>query len=257
MRRPREQPTREPIPSRVVPSVRPVDMSPARVAREFQRSLDDGARLVVAGRARRRPRRLLSLGYVPKAKLELFDTTYWVTTPRQNEDMRYFVAYVAPGRAKRNIYPRIFYKDLSLSWRSASHYVRSADENWVGKGDLKTWLEDGVVCFTTDESTTDLPLEIQSALEGLLRKVRRIAYGDDAIVRILHGGSNDRVEPYADFTGPRRRAWADLRNRVYGGREFARFTRKNDPASLRFAKGFEPEANVVDSIGLARRPPDG
>jgi len=243
---PRKSHTRAPIPSKVVPSVLPVDMSPARVSREFVRRLDAGARLVVLGDAKRRPRRLLSLGYVPKAKLELFDATYYVTTPRQNEDMRYFVAYVVLGgsanaRAPQKIHPRIFYKDLSLSWRSASHFVRSEDENWVGKGDLKTWFEDGELCFCSDESTTDLPLEIQSALEGLSRKARRIAYDDDAIVHILHRGTDNRIEPFADFTGPRRRAWADPRNRVNGGRMFARFTRTNDPTSLRFLRGYEPD----------------
>ena len=59
------------------------------------------------------------------------------------------MAYVIlPGtdRGRRRgdtAYPRIFYKDSSLVWRSASHYIRSETENWVGKGDLKYVVENG------------------------------------------------------------------------------------------------------------------
>jgi hypothetical protein len=253
MSSPRNKPTRPPIQSKVVPSVQPADMSPARVSREFQRRLDEGARLQVLGTAKSRPRRLLSLGYVPKSKLELFDTTYYLTTPRQNEDMRFFVAYVvlgpsANGRSSQTIHPRIFYKDLSLSWRSASHFARSASENWIGKGDIKEYIEDGEECFSSYESTTDLPLEIQSALEGLSRKSRRIAYDDDAMFLVIRRGPDDRIAPFSDFSGPRRRAWSDPRNRMNGGREIARFTRKNDPTSLRIVSGYEPDftRGVID-----------
>jgi hypothetical protein len=37
------------------------------------------------------------------------------------------------------------------------------------------------------------------------------------------------------------RARSDPRNLINRGRSIARFTRKNDPTSLRFAKGFEPD----------------
>jgi hypothetical protein len=230
----------------IVPSARPAEMSPARVSREFQRALDAGARLVVVGGARRHPGRLLSLGYVPKSKLELFDTTYYLTTPRQNEDMRFFVAYVvqgglaAPG-SSQTIHPRIFYKDLSLSWRSASHFARSEAENWLGKGDVKSYFENGDEVVASDESTTDLPLEIHSALEQLARKPRRISYDDEALFLVLRRGPDSRIEPFSDFSGPRRKAWADPRNRVNGGRQIARFTRRNDPTSLRVVKGYEPD----------------
>ena len=58
---------------------------------------------------------------------------------------------------------------------------------------------------------------------------------------VLRRGPADRFEAYRDFTAPRRRAQADPRNRVNGGRSIARFTRRNDAGSLRFAKGFEPD----------------
>ncbi len=40
---------------------------------------------------------------------------------------------------------------------------------------------------------------------------------------------------------PRRRAQADPRNLVNGGRPIARFTRPGDPASLEFVAGYEPD----------------
>jgi hypothetical protein len=58
---------------------------------------------------------------------------------------------------------------------------------------------------------------------------------------VLRRGPDDRLDPYRDFTEPRRRAAADPRNRINGGRSIARFTRRNDPSSLRFVRGFEPD----------------
>jgi hypothetical protein len=106
-----------PIPSRIVPSVEPAEMSPAEVAREFRRLVDEGMQIRPAGSARKDPGVLLSRGYTPKHKVELFDTTYYLTDARQNEDIRFFVAYVVqatPGRAKRRAWPRIFYKGREL-----------------------------------------------------------------------------------------------------------------------------------------------
>lgn len=244
-----------PITSRVIPSASPSYRSPAQVAREFRRRLDAGARLEPAGSARRNPCRLLTRGYTPKHKIEIFDVTYYLTGPRQNQDIRFFVAYVVLGDAPQRVFPRIFYKDVSLTWRSASHYARSADENWIGKGDVKTVIEDGHEVVVSDESTTDLPLEIQSALESILRDTRRIPHDDDAVAMILRRGPDYRIAPYRDFTGPRQRANANPRNRIHGGRPIVRFTRKNDPTSLRFASGFEPDfrAGIVErSEGKSR-----
>jgi len=152
----------DPIPTRVEPSARPSAQDGRTVARAFERLLRDGARLRVAGTARRSPRRLLlGAGYTPKHRVDLFDTTFYLTNVRQNEDIRFFVAYVVqptpgagPGAAPA-IHPRIFYKDLSLVWRSASHFVRSQQENWVGKGDLKVVVEDGVEEEVSDEAEAE------------------------------------------------------------------------------------------------------
>jgi hypothetical protein len=241
-----------------VPSVQPSERTPTQVEREFRRLLDAGAKLRPAGEARRSPRRLLSSGYTPKYKIELFDTDYYLTNVRQNPDIRFLVAYVVPDRTvpgRKQIYPRIFYKDLSLVWRSASHYVRSEQENWIGKGELRTLVEGDDEILYAAEETTDLPLEIQSALERLNRKVRWVRTDWAALRLVLHRGSDDRIQPYRDFTEPRRRARANPRNLVNGGRSIARFTRKNDPASLRFTAGFEPdfETGIIEASDSTSR----
>jgi len=232
------------IESRVAPSAKIAPLTPAQVAREFRRALDAGASLEPAGSARRRPRSLLTQGYTPRHKIRLFDATYYVSPPRQNTDLRFFVSYVRLGEGDPvswRIFPRLFYKDISLTWRAASHYVRSASENWIGKGDLKTVVRDGEEFEESNEFTTDLPLEIQTALETILVESKKIQKDDAAVGRVLRRGGNDRMEPFQDFVAPRRRAAADPRNLVNRGRLIARFTRKNDPTSLRFVKGFEPD----------------
>lgn len=232
------------IPSVVEPSAGLAPLTPAQVAREFRRALDAGASLEPAGSARKQPRSLLSRGYTPKYKLRLFDATYYVTPPRQNEDLRFFVAYVRLGEgdpSEWRIFPRLFYKDVSLTWRSASHYIRSHHENWIGKGDLREVEDDGGRVEESHEFTTDLPLEIQTGLETVCAGARRFPYDDVATDLVLRRAPDHRIEPYADFVAPRRRAAADPRNLLNGGREIARFTRKGDPTSLHFVKGFEPD----------------
>ncbi len=220
------------------------DMTPRQVGREFRSLLTDGSRMRPAGEAREDPPCLLSGGYTPRYKIELFDTTYYLTNVRENPDIRFFVAYVECGRAsakRRDIFPRIFYKDISLVWRCASHFILTEEENWIGKGDLRTVIEDGEEVEYSAESTTDLPLEIQTALETLSRKVQRILYDEVALDLVLRRGGLDRLEPYRDFTEPRRRARANPRNLINKGESIARFTRTNDPSSLEFVPGFEPD----------------
>lgn len=233
-----------PIPIRIVPSVRPARRSPRQIAREFHRRLAEGMPIRPAGTARDDPLALLSEGYTPKHRVDLFDTRFYLTNVRENEDLRFFVAYVVqdgPARHPGVAWPRIFYKDLSLVWRSASHVVRSEDENWIGKGAVKPVLVDGREKFFSAESTTDLPLEIQTALETLSRRLRRIPYDDLAPELVLHNAPDGRVRPYRDFMDPRRRAAADPRNRVNRGERVAFFTHPGDPDSLRFVRGYEPD----------------
>jgi len=223
--------------------VRPAPWGPRRVARNFERRLAQGSLLCSAGSTRAHPERLLSFGYVPRFRVDLFDTTFYLSRVRQNEDLRFFVGYVAqlPARGPERVHARLFYKDMSLIWRAASHFVRSHHENWIGKGDIRTLVFDGEEIDVSDESTTDLPLEIQDAFEHLSASARRVPYDVDAIPRVLRRAPDDRLEAYADFTAPRRRARSDPRNLVNGGRPVARFTRPGDPSSLRFAKGYAPD----------------
>ncbi|MBW2493710.1 MAG: hypothetical protein JRE43_03075 [Deltaproteobacteria bacterium] len=226
------------------PSAEPAALAPQQVVREFHRLIDSGAPIRCAGDARDDPESLLSSGYTPKYRVDLFDTRFYLTNVRQNPDIRFFVAYVVQENHRTGgteIFPRIFYKDISLIWRSASHFIRSDDENWIGKGEMRTYVIDGEEIEQSAEETTDLPLEIQTALEALNRKARRVPHDEVAIALVLRRGHDDRIEPYRDFVEPRERARSDPRNLINRGRSIAHFSRKKDPTSLRFAKGFEPD----------------
>jgi hypothetical protein len=239
-----------PIPKQIVQGIRPSRASSRQVEREFRRRLAEGARIEAAGSARKRPLRLLTAGYTPKHRVRLFDTHFYLSNVRRNEHVRFFVGYVVrdgiSGRGQE-IFPRIFYKDVSLVWRAASHYFRSDREDftWIGKGELRYLEENGVELEASDESTTDLPLEVQTAFESLSRRATRVPYDVAAIDLVLRRAPLDRIDAYRDFNDPRRRARADPRNLVNRGRSVARFTRKNDPTSLRFVKGFEPDFDAV------------
>jgi hypothetical protein len=232
------------IPRRIVSSPTPAPLDPARVAREFRALCANGARLRPAGLARCDPARLLAL-YAPHHKLELFGLSFYLTDVRQNDDIRFFVAYVVVprgGPSPAGVYPRLFYKDGSLLWRVASHYARSDAENWIGKGDIDVFPEPGgYEQVYSAEHTTDLPLELQAAIEAIGRRPPRVRRDFKALELVVRRCPDTRIEAYRDFTEPRRRARSNPRNLVNGGRPIADFTRPGDPASLRFARGFEPD----------------
>lgn len=233
-----------PIETRIVASVKP-ESDGRRIGREFRDLLAAGVRIRAAGTGRKDPAGFLRWGYVPRHAIRLFDATYYLTDPREDTSwegtLRFFVAYVRPRSDSRQVYPRLFSKDYSLVWRSPSHFIRSEHENWMGKGDVRWGIEGGEELLFSAEETTNLPFEMQAALDALSHTGPRPVRDLRAVGRILRRAPDHRIEPYADFTAPRRRAQADPRNRVNGGRPVARFTRRNDPASLRFAKGFEPD----------------
>ena len=204
----------------IVASAEVSKASPAEVAREFRSLLERGCELRPAGEAKRDPLSMLRRGYAPRYTFDLFDTRYYLSSQREDRNFRFFVAYVLPtadptdvprGRA---IHPRIFYKDVSLVWRVATHYIRSDEDNWIGKGDLKCAVENGVEMEYSAEETTNLPFEIQGALDAVSRAVRRARRDDDAVALILRKAPDGRFEPYADFLGPRRRAMADAHNLI-------------------------------------------
>src|SRR5262245_2324275 len=228
------------IPRRVVPSAVLAPLTPQRVEREFRERLARGAQLVCDGSLRARPTRLLALGYRPRCRVDLFDTTYYLSAPRQNEDLRFSVGYVAmPGTDQ--IYARLFYKDVSLIWRAASHFARSARENWIGKGDVRVIRADGYHFEVSHESTTDLPLEVQDSFEQHHRAAKLVRYDPNAVARVLRRAPDDRIAAYRSFTAARRRARANPRNLVNGGRPIATFARAGNPGSLRFVRGFAPD----------------
>jgi len=213
------------------------DVEAVRTRRRFRRLLEDGWQVHPAGRAKRDPDRLLER-YPPRFFVELFDTQLFLSRYRYDEALGFFVGYVVqpPVGGHRRIYPRIFYKDSSLLWRVGSHFVHDEHEYWVGKGDVeRTWVGDHeYVCSV--EATTNLPYEIQAAFDTCSR-IGRKTRGDDAVELVLRQAPSGRIAPYSDFTGPRRRATGKI-NR---GRSVAHLRRDNDPTSLEFVPGFEPD----------------
>jgi hypothetical protein len=233
-----------PIPTRIVPSVEPSERTPSQVSRHFRRLIDSGARLRPAGEAKDDPMQLLSSGYSPKHQISLFDTQFYLSNVLQNPALRFFVAYVVQQNVssrRSEIHPRIFYKDLSLVWRAASHVIATDGDFWIGKGDVKILAHGGYEVTECVESTTDLPFEMQTALETLNRRTRHARLDEEALYLVLRSAPSSRTRPYRDFTEPRRKAEADRRNLIHRGRSIARFTRKNDPTSLEIVKGFEPD----------------
>ena len=224
----------------ITTGVAPDDRSERQVTDEFRRLLDDGARLLPSGLAKDDPGQLLTNAYLPRHVVELFGTRFYLTSMRLDDDLNFVVGYVTLAGAKRTraIHPRIFYKDPSLVWRVATHLVRSENDNWIGKGDLKWVREDGEDVQYSAEETTTLPFELQAAFDQVSRaaKPRR---DHAAVPLILRWAPEDRVRPYADFSAPRARAREG--GLVNGGRYVARFLRDSDPGSLRFARGYEPD----------------
>ena len=227
--------------SRIVKKLAPVERSPRQVKTHFESLLDSGARLQVAGGARKHPEQIVD-AYPPVHELRLFEATYYLTGQLFDDALGFLVGYVvldeASGKRVRTIFPRVFYKDSSLMWRVASHFVHDEDEYWIGKGDTRTEHADGEEYLVSVEHTTDLPFELQFAFDEVSRRRKR-KRDDHAIERIVREAPSGRVEPYADFISPRRAAAA--RFAIHGDRPIARFRKEGDPHSLVFAAGFDPD----------------
>lgn len=230
-----------PIPSEVITSVDRVDLHSNQVAREFAGLLQSGFKLKfssVVGDPKANLKKLFGKGLKPKHKIELFETTYYFSNVRQMPELRFFVCYVVQ---QKTIYPRIVYKDLSLAWRSASHFTYLQDDIWIGKGDVCDGVVDGEEVEFSQESTTDLPLEMQTAVERLLGWSNKPGGGNGILALVLRKSPPDRIYPYQDFLKPRIAAQANKKNLINGGKHVARFRKKNDPKSLVLASGFEPD----------------
>jgi hypothetical protein len=226
-------------------SVTPAPITPRAVAREFRALLDSGAVLEVAGQARADVQPLFAWGYRPRHRIDLFGNRFYLCELRENPDLRFFVTYVQPAtevsRRRPHLYTRLFYKDVSLIWRSASHFACSASGGWIGKGDVVEIEEDGALMLASDEATTDLPLELQPALDNVAQRAVRVRTDHLAPARVLRNAPEHRVRAYADFYAPLRQAAADPRQRINRGRPIAWFERTGDPTSLVFAPGFAPD----------------
>ncbi|ANM29373.1 hypothetical protein ABI59_06910 [Acidobacteria bacterium Mor1] len=231
-------------PDPIVTDVRPDPRPPAAIAREFRELLHAGARLAPAGEAKGDPGLLLQPRYAPAYRVDLFGKRFYLSRPRKNPSVRYFIAYLAGANGRGAIYPRIFYKDLSLVWRAASHLVANDDEFWIGKGAVHYRNERGYEVEESVESTTDLPLEIQGAIEDINRSQKKVVQDERPLFLVLRNGPPGRIAPYRDFTAAREAA-ALRGERIYGGRRVAVFGRRNVPESLRFAAGYEPDFGAV------------
>jgi hypothetical protein len=209
------------------------------VARRLRALLAAGCRIRPAGTARARPLQLLA-SYPPRYAVQLFDARFFLAELREDENFRFFVAYVRLGEAAE-IFPRLFYKDSSLVWRCATHWISAPGIHWIGKGDCK--VVDAETCETvcSAEETTNLPYELQAAFDELSRRAKRVVWDPRALGRILRRAPAGRFEAYADFIGPRRRAMARRGDRIHGGKPIAWFARRGEPGSLRFASGFAPD----------------
>ncbi len=221
----------------LVTGVAPEPLTPAQVARRFRSLLSDGARLAPAGAARRRPEVLLTR-YRPRYEVPLFGARYFLGNYRYDDAVGFVVAYVVLDATPDVIWPRVFYKDSSLLWRVASHFVRQGGEVWIGKGDAREEERDGWVFRHSAEETTNLPYELAFVLDELSRRARRVR-DDEAMRLVVRQAPRGRIEAYADFCAPRRRAAAEFRE--HGGRPVARFLRRGEPGSLRFAPGYAPD----------------
>lgn len=232
------------IPTKIIDDVTRCPLSSSQTEREFRRLLAGGAKVVCAGAALGDLDQLWNARLWPKHKIELFATTFYLTNVRQIPELRFYVAYVcqrASSRSRVKIHPRIFYKDLSLVWRSASHYSREDDAIWMGKGDVRR-EDDGIWEYEySNEATTDLPLEMQNALENLLGHTRRPLADFRSLELILRRARPDRIEPFADFVRPREIAASNQRNLINDGQPVAWFARAGDPESLQIATGYAPD----------------
>jgi hypothetical protein len=228
---------------RFVSGVEPRAETPRRIEHELRALLASGVRLRAAGTAHAQPRALLRL-YPPRYSVDLFDARVYLAELREDENFRFFVAYVRLGAAPE-IDARLFYKDSSLVWRCATHLISAPGVHWIGKGDLKTIDDDDGQTEYSAEETTNLPYELQAALDELSRRAKRVRWDARALRRILRRAPVGRFEAYADFIGPRRRAAAKPANRIHGGRSVAWFERRNDPTSLCIAPGYAPDFGCV------------
>lgn len=225
-------------PTALVTGVAPEALSSAEVRREFRARLAAGATLVVPPTGAARRRRLLLARHAPRHVVRLFGTSFYLGDALYDDHIGFLIGYLALADQPRRLFARAFYKDSSLLWRVASHVERHDGSLWIGKGDTRVEERDGWEYLVSAEETANLPLELQAAFDEVSRRRKR-RRDDHAIELVARRAPRGRLRPFADFTGPRARAarlW-----QPNGGRPVARFRRADDPRSLDFARGCEPD----------------
>lgn len=221
------------------------ELSVGQVQRLFRKLVASGCPVRPAGSAKSDLNGFLR-SYTPRYLVELFQHRYFLCNVRHDNQFRFFVGYVQlhdqkNPEQKQPLYPRIFYKDSSLIWRVATHYIKSKNEHWVGKGDVKPVQENGETVSYSAEETTNLPFEIQNALDKISRLADKTRADRRAMQLVLRDAPDHRVRPYADFSKPRKIAMASAKKRINKNQSIAWFKDELDPRSLQFAKGFEPD----------------
>jgi len=244
------------IPVETIKNVVAEDKSPRQVGDHFRRLLESGYQLHANGQAKKDPTMLLRTGYTPKYEIELFGNRFFLCNQRDAHDLKAMPAYVLPAKQPRRgqpkIYARVFYKDSSLVWRSASHYINTPDEQWIGKGALRWHQKRGMRGWFSAEETTNLPFELQAALDDVSHRGRRKQNDRRILFLVLHNAPSDRVHPYEDFEGPRVKAMKTHANRINNSRPIAWFTDDNDPRSLQIQPGFEPDFGAIIDVSASR-----
>ena len=245
-----------PIPTKTITNVVVKDKSARQVGAQFRRLLNSGYSLRADGQAKPDPDKLLRIGYTPKYQIELFGTRFFLCKQRDAEGLKVMPAYVLPatrpGRGKATIYARAFYKDSSLVWRSATHYINTADQGWIGKGAIRLQDKRGERGWYSAEETTDLPYEMQAAMDDASHR-GRLKQNDNRILSlVLRNAPSGRIWPYRDFEAPRERAMKSRVNRINNNRSIAWFDDDDDPGSLQIEPGFEPDFGAVIDVSASR-----
>lgn len=244
------------IPIETISNVAAAEKSPRQVGGQFRRMLDSGFRLRADGYAKSNPAGLLRTGYTPKYEIELFGTRFFLCNQRDAEGLKVMPAYVLPAatsrRGKPTIYARAFYKDSSLVWRSASHYINTPEMGWIGKGAVRLQTKRGVRDWYSAEETTDLPFEMQAALDDVSQRGRSKLNDKRILSLVLRNAPSNRIWPYQDFEGPRERAMKSRVNRINNNRSIAWFADDDDPRSLQIEPGFDPDFRAVIDVSTSR-----
>ena len=208
------------------------------------------------GQAGKDPQQLLRGGYTPKYAIDIFGARLFLCNQRDAHGLKVIPAYVMPAagsrRTKPTIYARVFYKDSSLVWRSASHYINTTKEQWIGKGAVRWVNKPGLRGWFSAEETTNLPFEIQAAMDQISQRGPRKQNDSRILSLVLRNAPSNRVWPYQDFEGVRQKAMKKKANRINNNKTVAWFEDAANPRSLKIVPGFEPNFSDVLDVSTSK-----